>query len=115
MLDRNKNNRRPVKSRDEEMSGLMMEEQNDELATELDEKVIALKNGVIDLRHFIQKDVSRLNDIQESMSDASGFLNGTMNKFTDMMKTGGTKTTCYLAGFIFLVIIILWWIVSSKY
>lgn len=101
-------------NRNEEAAGLMMEEKNNELVSELNEKVELLKRGAYDLNQIIKDDNKNMNDIEFSMSNASGLLEQTMGKFGDMMNTGGTKTTCYLACFIFFVFIIFYWILSSK-
>ena len=92
-----------------------MEEKNNELVDELNKKVGMLKNGAIDLSQIIKKDISKLNDIEVSMGSASGLLGQTVSKFDQMMKTGGTKVTCYLACFIFFVFLIFYWILSSKW
>ena len=102
-------------NRDEEAAALLMEDRNNELVAELNGKVEMLKSGALDLQTIIKKDISKLNDIEISMGSASGLLGQTVGKFEKMMKTGGTKTTCYLACFIFFVFIIFYWILSSKW
>ena len=92
-----------------------MEEKNNELVDELHAKVGMLKNGAWGLNKLIKDDAKQLNDIEMSMGSASGLLSQTMGKFEQMMQTGGTKTTCYLACFIFVVFFIFYWILSSKW
>eukprot|EP01084_Bolivina_argentea_P199280 341020_1 len=101
--------------RDEEAASLLMEEKNNELIAELNSKVGMLKSGALDINKIIKQDAKQLNDIEMSMGNASGLLGQSMDKFGSMMKTGGTKTTCYLACFIFFVFIIFYWILSSKW
>ena len=91
-----------------------MEEKNNDLAEKLNSQVEMLKTGMYELSDIIKKDKRNLNDIEMSFGTASGLLGQTMDKFGDMMGTGGTKTTCYLACFIFFVFIIFYWILSSK-
>eukprot|EP00483_Globobulimina_turgida_P001429 UN01431 len=114
MSSNNSRNRRNV-YRDEEAASLLMEEKNNELISELNSKVGLLKSGALDINQMIKTDAKQLNDIEMSMGNASGLLGQTMDKFGTMMKTGGTKVTCYLACFIFLVFIIFYWILSSKW
>eukprot|EP01084_Bolivina_argentea_P199281 341021_1 len=101
--------------RDEETASLLMDEKNNELISELNTKVGMLKSGAWDINKLIKQDAKQLNDIEISMGNASGGLEQSINKFATMMKTGGTKTTCYLACFIFFVFIIFYWILSSKW
>merc|ERR1712154_503982 len=109
------NSRRRYQHRDEEAASLLMEEKNNELINELNSKVGLLKSGALDLNSIIKKDAKQLNDIEMSMGSASGLLGQTMGKFENMMKTGGTKVTCYLACFIFVVFMLFYWILSSKW
>eukprot|EP01084_Bolivina_argentea_P098826 177654_1 len=96
--------------RDEEAASLLMEDKNNELVAELNSKVSLLKTGALDLNTMIKTDAKQLNDIEMSMGSATGLLAQSMDKFGHMMKTGGTRTTCYLACFIFVVFIIFYWI-----
>ena len=102
-------------NRDEEAASLLMEEKNNELIDQLNSKVSLLKSGAFDLNKIIKDDERQLNDIENSMGSASGLLGQAMGKFDNMMKTGGTKVTCYLACFIFFVFILFYWILSSKW
>ena len=86
-----------------------------EIIDELDSKISQLKRGASELRGIITEDDRRLNDIEHLMDNASGFLTQSMQKFDVMMKTGGTKTTCYLACFIFAVFILFYWMLSRKW
>jgi len=101
--------------RDEEAANLLMEEKNNELVDQLHAKVGMLKTGAFDLNRIIGDDARQLNDIEGSMGDASGLLGQTLGKFDQMMKTGGTKVTCYLACFIFVVFLLFYWILRSKW
>eukprot|EP00486_Rosalina_sp_Unknown_P008934 CAMPEP_0201589320 /NCGR_PEP_ID=MMETSP0190_2-20130828/165206_1 /ASSEMBLY_ACC=CAM_ASM_000263 /TAXON_ID=37353 /ORGANISM="Rosalina sp." /LENGTH=114 /DNA_ID=CAMNT_0048043215 /DNA_START=83 /DNA_END=427 /DNA_ORIENTATION=+ len=102
-------------NRDEEAASLLMEERNNELIDQLNSKVSMLKSGASSLGEIIKDDARQLNDIEGSMGSASGMLGQAMGKFDTMMKTGGTKVTCYLACFIFFVFILFYWILSSKW
>eukprot|EP00485_Elphidium_margaritaceum_P023902 CAMPEP_0202712302 /NCGR_PEP_ID=MMETSP1385-20130828/37217_1 /ASSEMBLY_ACC=CAM_ASM_000861 /TAXON_ID=933848 /ORGANISM="Elphidium margaritaceum" /LENGTH=108 /DNA_ID=CAMNT_0049372295 /DNA_START=55 /DNA_END=378 /DNA_ORIENTATION=+ len=96
-------------STDEEAASLLMEEKNNELIEQLNSKVSLLKNGALGLNKVIKADERQRNDIESAMDSASGLLGQAMGKFDAMMQTGGTKTTCYLACFIFVVFLIFYW------
>ena len=92
-----------------------MEQKNNELIDQISAKVDILKKGASGLGDIIREDERQLNDIQNSMGSASGLLGQAMGNFDNMMQTGGTKVTCYLACFIFFVFILFYWILSSKW
>lgn len=102
-------------TRDAEAQNAMLEQQADDLTSQLDEKVELLKAGVIDIGKLVKDDVRRLNDIEGDMSGVSGMLGGSMKKFEEMMGTGGTKTICYLAIFMVFVFFLFYWMLSRKW
>ncbi|ETO11060.1 hypothetical protein RFI_26315 [Reticulomyxa filosa] len=93
----------------------MLEGQCDELVSQLDQKVKLLKSGAREVGEMIQEDVKNLNDIEKDYDNVSGFLQQTMGKFDKMMAKGGHKHMCYLACFVFVILIILYLLVKSRY
>merc|ERR1719229_372675 len=110
MSSTNRNRRNAYK--DEEEASLLMEQKNNAMIEDLQKKTSMLLDGGKDLSKLIKEDERRMNEIGGLMGDASGLLSQSMGKFNDMLETGGTKTTCYLACFIFVVFLIFYWILS---
>ena len=101
-------------SRDEEAAHLLLEEQCNDLASELDEKVMRLKSGALEIGSMIRDDITKINDIEGDMSNAGNLLDTAFNQFDKMMATGGHSTMCKLAAFLFVVFIIFYFMLKSR-
>mmetsp|Transcript_86046 Transcript_86046/g.105571 ORF Transcript_86046/g.105571 Transcript_86046/m.105571 type:complete len:117 (+) Transcript_86046:56-406(+) len=115
MAWRNKNsniNRNNIENN--ETASKIIRQQNDDLAYDLEESVGLLKKGVESLRNTIKDDRKRLNDIQDDSLKSNNLINDVMNGFDKMIGTGNTKMTCYLACFMVIIFILIYYLFMKK-
>eukprot|EP00475_Leptophrys_vorax_P017400 TRINITY_DN24070_c0_g1_i1.p1 TRINITY_DN24070_c0_g1~~TRINITY_DN24070_c0_g1_i1.p1 ORF type:complete len:136 (+),score=32.21 TRINITY_DN24070_c0_g1_i1:203-610(+) len=97
-----------------EVSDQTIEQQNNDYAAQLSERVNALKGLTIDIGEEVKQQNRMLDGMQSDFGSAGQFLSSTMKKLSDMMSSGGSKNMCYLALAAFFIFVLLYFLIARK-
>lgn len=97
-----------------EVSQQLMESQNDKLAEDLNDRVLALKDLTIQIHSETREQRQMLDEMSLDFGRAGAMLSTTMKKLGDMMSTGGSRHMCYLALFAFFFFVVIYFMMKGK-
>lgn len=105
----NNNSTRPQYT---ESNQSLLENANNELTDQLNDKVNRLKQLTINIGNEIKDSNTFIeNDFSLTFDNIQTSLKGTVNKLMHTINTGGSKHMCYLVLFILVIFGILWYII----
>ncbi|KAI6186704.1 BET1-like protein [Aphelenchoides besseyi] len=88
-----------------------LEQQNDNLADELSNKVNQLKRVTIAIGDDVREQNRLLNQMDSDFDLSRSLLGSTMRKLGIVSKAGGHKILCYLVLFALFVFLVVYWLV----
>lgn len=92
----------------------ILEQQNNERIYELSEQVSRLKGLTIDIGNEVSDQNRFLDNMGDGFMNARDMLEGSLTRIGTMLESGGAKHMCYMVGFVVLVVIFLYWIMTYK-
>ena len=97
-----------------EMNASIMEQQNNERISQLGERVEYLKGLTMDINTEVKEQNSLLDNMGDGFSNTKDMLAGSLKRIGTMLEKGGAKHMCYMVGFVVAVMVLLYWLMSSK-
>ena len=97
-----------------EMNANIMEQQNNERIAHLGESVARLKGLSLDIGHEVREQNSLLDNMGDGFANTKDMLSGSLKRIGTMLEKGGAKHMCYMVGFVVAVMVMLYWLMSSK-
>lgn len=95
-------------------SSQMLEEENDNLAEQLTDKVKALKKVTIDIGNVVREQNDLIGNMDTEFDKSGGFLRSTMNRVTTMARAGHNCYILYLLLFAMFVFFVCWVIIKTR-
>lgn len=92
----------------------MLEDENQRLAEELQQKVGALKSLTIDIGHEVRYQDKLLRGIDDDMDRTGGFLSTTMNRVIRLGKGGHQKYMLYIFLFALFIFLLLYFVLKLR-
>ncbi|XP_005099527.1 BET1 homolog [Aplysia californica] len=92
----------------------MLEEENEQMESELSGKVKALKSLSIDIGVEVKEQHMLLSQMDEDFESSGGLLGKTMGRLRGITKAGHWKLWLYIALFAFFVFFMCWVIVRFR-
>jgi blocked-early-in-transport protein 1 len=92
----------------------ILEQQNNERIYELSEQVTRLKGLTIDIGNEVSEQNRFLDNMGDGFMNARDMLQGSLTRIGTMLESGGAKHMCYMVGFVVLVVIFLYWVMTYK-
>lgn len=92
----------------------ILEDENQRLADELQEKVGALKSLTIDIGHEVRYQDKLLRGIDDDMDRTGGFLSNTMNRVIRLGRNGHQKYMLYIFLFALFVFLLLYFVIKLR-
>ena len=92
----------------------ILEQQNNERINELSEQVNRLKGLTIDIGNEVSEQNRLLENMGDGFQNAKDMLQGSLVRIGTMLESGGAKHMCYMVGFVVLVIVFLYWVMTHK-
>lgn len=92
----------------------MLEDENQRLAEELQQKVGALKSLTIDIGHEVRYQDKLLRGIDDDMDRTGGFLSTTMNRVIRLGKGGHQKYMLYIFLFALFIFLLLYFVIKFR-
>ena len=93
----------------------ILESQNDSRINTLTDQVSALKSLTININQEVLSQNQMLNGMDDTFGSVGDLLGRTIGKIKTMMDQTGGRHMWYLAGFIILVMMFLYWTMKFKY
>ena len=97
-----------------EMNAQIMEQQNNDRVAQLSDSVARLKGLTIDIGNEVREQNSLLDNMGDGFSGTRDLLEGSLRRIGTMLEQGGAKHMCYMVGFVVFVMVLLYWLMSSK-
>lgn len=97
-----------------EMNAQIMEQQNNDRIAQLGESVARLKGLTVDIGNEVREQNSLLDNMGDGFSNTRDLLSGSLRRIGTMLEKGGAKHMCYMVGFVVAVMVLLYWLMSSK-
>ncbi|CAG9864860.1 unnamed protein product [Phyllotreta striolata] len=91
-----------------------IEDENDRMTNELQEKIGALKSLTIDIGNEVKYQDRMLRDVDDDLEKTGGFLGTTMNKVLRLSKGGHNYIIVYLFLFSIVVFFILYFVIKFR-
>jgi|UniRef100_A0A7S4GIY5 blocked-early-in-transport protein 1 len=104
---------RQSRGHDEQTEEQLERENEDELEN-LRDKVATIKSIALDIQDEVKSHNRLLDKMGDQFSTATASLKGTMGRLNAMMAHGGSKHMCFLALFVFMVFIALYWLLKTR-
>jgi blocked-early-in-transport protein 1 len=92
----------------------LVEEENEQLASQFSDKVKTLKSLSIDIGHEVREQNKFLKSLDDDFDKSGGFLQSTMARVTAMAKSGHNCYILYLILFAMFVFFICWVIIKTR-
>ncbi|KAG7168216.1 BET1-like 2, partial [Homarus americanus] len=91
-----------------------LDNRNQQRSYALAGKVSALHSLALDIENETYEHNRLLDGISNDFSSGEGLLSGSLNRVKNLLTTGrqNRKAMCYMAGFVILFILFLWYVVS---
>ncbi|KNC77240.1 hypothetical protein SARC_10292 [Sphaeroforma arctica JP610] len=90
----------------------LMENENDQIAIELSNKVGALKNLTRGIHSDVQEHNSFLDSLQDKFGESGRVLGGAMEKLTELVSSGSGMSICRIVGICTALFCVLYWILK---
>lgn len=100
--------------RNNDTNSNILEQQNNERIFELSEQVSRLKGLTIDIGNEVSEQNRLLDNMGDGFQNAKDMLQGSLTRIGTMLESGGAKHMCYMVGFVVLVVVFLYWVMSHK-
>ena len=97
-----------------EMNASIMEQQNNDRIAQLGESVARLKGLTLDIGNEVREQNSLLDNMGDGFSNTRDLLSGSLRRIGTMLEKGGAKHMCYMVGFVVAVMVLLYWLMSSR-
>lgn len=91
-----------------------IEDENDRMTNELQEKIGVLKSLTIDIGNEVKYQDKLLRDVDDDLDKTGGFLGTTMNKVLKLSKGGQHYIILYLFLFSIVVFFILYFVIKFR-
>ncbi len=88
----------------------MIEQENDAKWAELGDQVSLLKSLSLDINNEIDQQNSILSGMGDQMTNVAGMFTNTLSKMGEMLTSGGGEYMYYLAGFVVLVFLAMYFL-----
>ncbi|ETV72361.1 hypothetical protein H257_12511 [Aphanomyces astaci] len=105
----------PNSSVNAEQTHRLMEDQNDEKIDQLSIQIGALKKMTQDINNAVKEDNKFLDGMGQDFDNTDSLMGGTLKKLGNMMDTGGGKHMWMLIGFVVVVFVLLYFLMTGKY
>ncbi|KAG9409370.1 hypothetical protein AC1031_019624 [Aphanomyces cochlioides] len=105
----------PSTSVNAEQTHRLMEEQNDEKIDQLSIQIGALKKMTQDIQNAVKEDNRFLDGMSQDFDHTDSLMGGTLKKLGNMMEQGGGRHMWLLVGFVLVVLILLYFLMTGKY
>ena len=92
----------------------LMESQNNERISQLSDQVSLLKNLTIDIGNEVSSQNNMLDDMGTSFGNTGDLMGKSMKRLGTMLQKTSSKHLCWIVGFVFFVMMFLWWMMTSK-
>jgi len=92
----------------------ILEQQNNERIYELSQQVNRLKGLTIDIGNEVSEQNRLLDNMGDGFQNAKDMLQGSLARIGTMLESGGAKHMCYMVGFVVLVVVFLYYVMTHK-
>ena len=92
----------------------LLEDENQRMADELQDKIGALKSLSIDIGNEVKYQDKLLRGIDDDMDRTGGFLGTTMSRVIRLGKNGHQKYMCYMFLFALFVMLVLYFVIKLR-
>jgi blocked-early-in-transport protein 1 len=93
----------------------IMESQNNERISQLSDQVSLLKNLTIDIGNEVSSQNNLLDDMGTGFGNTQDVMGRSMKRLGTMLNKTSSMHLCWMVGFIFFVMVFLWWSMTSKH
>nr|XP_018904775.1 PREDICTED: BET1 homolog [Bemisia tabaci] len=104
----------PLPTHSQYDTGDNLEETNEQMTSDLRNKISALKSLTIDIGAEVRDQNKHLRDLDNEFDRTGGFLGNTMNRVKRLAKSGKNYPICYLLLFSMLVFFILYFYLKFR-
>lgn len=93
----------------------VLEEDNDRLISDLEQKVAALKGATTGIHEEVSSQNRLLGGMADDFAKADNLMSGTLRRLDSLITSaGGSSHMCLIVVFMLALLILLWWLYGRK-